>query len=134
MLLTWDCLVLPGQAVRTDSRVGHVAIHCGERRQRRRRPSDLYWVDHQTGDATYLGLFSSSGASGPDGFSGGACGNTLRGTTPTTPETFYCGASDNETPAKAIIISCTLTTTNQPGNQTVSCSNITPGTKGIDLV
>ena len=94
----------------------------------------LYWVDHQTGDATYLGLFSSSGASGPDGFSGGVCGNTLRGTTPTTPETFYCGASDNETPAKAIIISCTLTTTNQPGNQSVSCSNITPGTKGRDLV
>jgi hypothetical protein len=39
LLLTWDCLVLPGQAVRTDSRVGYVAIHCGGRRQRRRRPS-----------------------------------------------------------------------------------------------
>jgi len=93
----------------------------------------LYWVDHETGDATYLGLFSFPGVSGPDGFSGGGCSNTLRGTTPTAPETFYCNATDNETPAKTIIVSCTLTTTNQPGNQSVACSNITPGTKGKDL-
>ena len=52
----------------------------------------LYWVDHKTGDATYLGTFSRSGASGPDGFSGGLCdgARTLGGTTPTAPESFYC--------------------------------------------
>ena len=62
----------------------------------------LYWVDHTTGDATYLGLFYRSGASGPDGFSGGYCdgGSTMVGTTPTKPENYYCGATDNETPAK----------------------------------
>ena len=50
----------------------------------------LYWVDHKTGDATYLGLFYRSGADGPDGFSGGFCdgGSTIGGTTPTSPETF----------------------------------------------
>jgi|GEM_PF-5888855 len=96
----------------------------------------LYWVDHKTGDAAYLGLFGRSGASGPDGFSGGYCdgSNTLRGTTPTAPEHFYCGATDNETPAKPILVSCTLTTTNQPGSESVSCSNITPGTIGKDIL
>ncbi|MGD0774099.1 MAG: hypothetical protein ABSC05_14880 [Candidatus Solibacter sp.] len=76
---------------------------------------------------------SGSGVSGPDGFSGGTCGSTLVGTTPTAPESFYCAATDNETPAKSIIVSCILTTTNQPGNQSVSCTNITPGTQGRDL-
>ncbi len=96
----------------------------------------LYWVDHKTGDATYLGLFSRAGASGLDGFSGGGCdgSGTLVGTTPTAAENFYCGATDNETPAKAVLVSCTLTTTNQPGNQSVTCTNITPGTKGKDLL
>ena len=95
----------------------------------------LYWVDHKTGDASYLGLFYRSGVDGPDGFSGGYCdgGSTIGGTTPTSPETFYCGAVDNEAPAKPIIVSCTLTSTNQPGNQSVSCFNVTPGTKGKDL-
>ena len=96
----------------------------------------LYWVDHKTGDATYLGLFYRSAASGPDGFSGGYCDGayTMGGTTPTAPENYYCGATDNETPAKQILVSCSLTTTNQQGNQSVSCSNITPGTKGKDLL
>jgi hypothetical protein len=99
-------------------------------------PSDwplLYWVDHKTGDASYLGLFGRSAVSGPDGFSGGYCDavNTMGGTTPMAPETFYCGAIDNETPAKPILVACTLTTTNQPGNQSVACSNITPGTSVV---
>ena len=95
----------------------------------------LYWVDHKTGDATYLGLFYQSGASGPDGFGGGGCDGsaTLVGTTPTVPENFFCTATDNETPAKRVLISCVLATTNQPGNESVSCSNITPGTRGKDL-
>jgi hypothetical protein len=96
----------------------------------------LYWVDHKTGDATYLGLFSRAGVSGPDGFSGGACdgSGTLRGTVPTSPESFYCTGTDNETPAKTILVSCLLATTNQTGNQTVTCSNITPGTQGKDIL
>jgi hypothetical protein len=56
------------------------------------------------------------------------------GTTPTDPENYYCGAIDNEAPAKIIIVSCTLTTSNQPWDQSVSCTNLTPGTKGKDLV
>jgi hypothetical protein len=96
----------------------------------------LYWVDHKTGDATYLGLFYQPGASGLDGFAGGGCdgSGTMVGTTPTAPENFFCTATDNEVPAKRVLISCVLTTTNQPGNESVSCSNITPGTKGTDLL
>jgi hypothetical protein len=96
----------------------------------------LYWVDHKTGDATYLGLFSQSGVSGPDGFAGGLCDGsaTLVGTTPTAPENYFCTATDNEVPAKRVLISCVLTTTNQPGNKSVSCTNITPGTTGKDLL
>ncbi|MEO8596166.1 MAG: hypothetical protein ABI759_22800 [Candidatus Solibacter sp.] len=95
----------------------------------------LYWVDHKTGDATYLGLFGKSGASGPDGFDGGLCdgGGTLRGTSPDQPETFYCTTTDHETPSKAVLIRCSLTTTNQTGSNSISCSNITPGTLGRDL-
>jgi hypothetical protein len=96
----------------------------------------LYWVDHKTGDATYLGMFSQAGVSGPDGFAGGICDGsaTLVGTTPTAPENYFCTATDNEVPAKRVLISCVLTTTNQPGNESVSCSNITPGTRGKDLL
>ena len=95
----------------------------------------LYWVDHKTGDASYLGPFYRSAVDGPDGFSGGYCdgGSTIGGTTPISPETFYCGAVDNEASAKPIIVSCTLASTNQPGDQSVACSNLTPGTKGKDL-
>jgi hypothetical protein len=96
----------------------------------------LYWVDRKTGDATYLGRFTQSGASGPDGFASGFCDGsaTLVGTTPTVPENFFCTATDNETPAKTILVSCVLTTTNQTGNQSTSCANITPGTAGKDIL
>ena len=95
----------------------------------------LYWVDHKTGDANYLGLFYQSGASGLDGFASGGCdgSGTLVGTTPTAPVNYYCTAADNETPTKRVIISCVLSTTNQPGSESVSCANITPGTTGKDL-
>jgi hypothetical protein len=123
---------LCGDTLTQNSVTGGLGYHCVV-------PSGwplLYWVDHTTGDATYLGLFYRAGANGPDGFSGGFCdgGSTMVGTTPTKPENYYCGATDNETPAKPIIVSCTLTTTNQPGDQAVSCTNLTPGTKGRDLV
>ena len=96
----------------------------------------LYWVDHRTGDATYLGTFNRQAANGPDGFAGGTCDGayTMGGTTPAMPESFYCTGSDNETPVKSILVSCMLTSTNQPGNQSVSCSNLTPGTQGKDLL
>lgn len=101
-------------------------------------PSDwplLYWVDHKTGDANYLGLFGMASASGPDGFPGGFCnGGSMVGTTPTAAETFYCGVSDNESPAKYVLAKCTLTTTNQPLNQSVNCTNVTPGTKAKDIL
>jgi hypothetical protein len=75
----------------------------------------LYWVDHVTGDANYLGTFYRPGASGADGWAGGPGGGSLVGTTPSAPEHFYNTATDNS--GKTIITSCALTTTNQPGDQ-----------------
>ena len=71
---------LCGDTLTQNSVTGGLGYHCVV-------PSGwplLYWVDHTTGDATYLGLFYRSGASGPDGFSGGFCdgGSTMVGTTP----------------------------------------------------
>jgi hypothetical protein len=96
----------------------------------------LYWIDIETGTANYLGQFTIPSVSGSDGFGGGLCANgvrTLTGATPADPEHFYCTANDNETPARTIVLDCTLNSTNQPGNQTVVCSNLTPGTTGKDL-
>src|ERR1017187_9667027 len=57
----------------------------------------LYWIDHSTGDANYLGLFSIPSQSGLDGFVGGPAPMMLVGTTPTAPEHFYSSALDNGT-------------------------------------
>ena len=74
----------------------------------------LYWVDHVTGDANYLGVWG-------DG--------TLVGTgVPTDPEHYYSAqASGSDTK----VVSCTLTSTNQPGNLTTSCTDINPPGKGL---
>jgi hypothetical protein len=93
----------------------------------------LYWTDHSTGDTNYLGMFSIPSRSGLDGFAGGPAPTMLVGTTPTAPEHFYSSALDNGTPAKNVMVSCTLTSNNQPGNQSVSCSNVTPSSTGKDL-
>jgi len=93
----------------------------------------LYWVERKTASANYLGIMSGGGGSGADGF--GSCyGNgTLAGTTPTAAERYYCASDDNETPAKRILAECTVTTNNQPGNLSISCRNLTPGTQNKDI-
>ena len=92
----------------------------------------LYWVDHATGDATYLGLFGQPGASGADGWAGGICdGGSFLGTTPSAPEHYYCSTVDNA--GKTIVISCTFNSTNQPGNGSAVCVNTTPGSTGKDI-
>jgi hypothetical protein len=84
----------------------------------------LYWVDHATGTANHLGQIST-GLGSPCNIS-----RSLVGTTPTAPEHFYCSAYDGGTPAKMIVYSCELTSTNVTGNQSTTCSAINPS---VDL-
>lgn len=91
----------------------------------------LYWVDHVTGDANYLGLFSIPSQSGVDGWAGGVGGGSFVGTTPEAPEHFYTSAAGNG--GKTVLLSCTLTSTNQPGNQSIACTNLTPESTGKDV-
>jgi hypothetical protein len=93
----------------------------------------LYWVEQKTARANYLGFMSGGSGGGADGF-GNCYGNsTLAGTTPTAPERYYCSADDGETPAKRVIAECTVNTNNQPGNLSISCRNLTPGSQGKDI-
>ncbi len=95
----------------------------------------MYWIDRTTGVSTFLGYFSFPGQSGTNGWSGGFCNNnslTLIGTGPTNPETFYCTASDNS--GVEIIVSCSMTSTNQTGNLSISCTNLTPSSTSTDIV
>lgn len=96
----------------------------------------LYWINHTTGDANYLGFFQVPTVSGPGGgFGGGACtgSRTLSGTTTTADETFYCSLADDSTPTRNVIVSCSLTTTNQTGSLSIACTNITPAAGNKDL-
>ena len=93
----------------------------------------LYFVERKTAAANYLGILAGGGGSGVDAF--GSCyGNgTLGGTTPTAPERFYCGADDHESPSKRVLAECSVLTNNQPGNLSINCRNLTPGSQGKDL-
>lgn len=79
----------------------------------------MYWVDHITGDATYLGLL----------------GQPLVGTTPTAPEHYYSAGClvDGQDPcvSDTKIVSCTMTSNNQPGNLATSCVDVNPTGKGL---
>lgn len=92
-----------------------------------------YWIDHATQDANYLGFFSTGSLAGSDGWGNGNCTGTrtLSGTTPTANESVYCSTSDNS--GKPIILSCAVSSTHQPGNLSVSCTNMTIGTAGKDF-
>lgn len=95
----------------------------------------LYWIGTTTGTSNYLGFFQITQVLGADGF-GGLCSNGFRtfiGTTPTSSEHFYCAQGDGETPAKIVMIDCILNSTNQPGNLSYSCTNLTLGSAGKSL-
>lgn len=96
----------------------------------------LYWISRDSGTANYLGLFQVPAVGGTDGY-GGSCpngGRTFIGTVPSAAEHFYCTQYDNSVPAKTVLIDCVLTTTNQTGNQSVSCTNLTPTSLGKNLL
>jgi len=96
----------------------------------------IYWIDHTTGDANYLGFLGYAGQSGPNGYQNGLCGNastTLAGTGgPTSPEQFYCTGLDLAN--KEIVLSCTLSSNNQPNNIQVTCANLTSSATSSDLL
>jgi hypothetical protein len=94
----------------------------------------MYWINNATGDANYLGLLWVFGQSGADGWQSGGCvaaSTTLIGTGPRDPEKFYCSVNDNA--GNPIILACTLTSTNQPGSLTTSCTNLTKGSLGLHM-
>jgi hypothetical protein len=94
----------------------------------------VYWIDSTTGDANWLGIPFTGNQAPPDGWSNSFCKTpsvTFIGAGPTDPETFYCVSADENN--KAIILMCALTSTNQTGNLSTSCQNLTPGSTGKDL-
>jgi hypothetical protein len=96
--------------------------------------NQIYWIDHVTGDANYLGMLTFPTQGGTDGWSGGGCLNastTLHGNGPLDPEKFYCPTNDNA--GKSSMLTCTLTSTNQPGNLNITCVNLTKGSLGQDM-
>jgi hypothetical protein len=108
---------------------GHLGYHC-------QIPTGnmVYWIDRATGDANYLGLLYSGSAAGNDGWQNQGCNTAstnLVGHGQTNPESFYCGNSDNL--GNPILLGCTLTSTNAPGNLVVSCSNLTSASTGHSI-
>ncbi len=89
----------------------------------------LYWVEQKSARANFLGFMGGNSSGGLDGFATCYGNSTLAGTTPTAPERFYCSADDNETPSKSVIAECTVYTSNQPGDLSIGCRNLTPGTQ-----
>ncbi len=96
----------------------------------------VYWIDHITGDANYLGFLFYSSQSGPNGFQNGLCSNpaswTIAGTGPTDPEQMYCLGQDLSN--NPIVLSCLLSSNNQPNNLGLSCSNMTSSATSSDLL
>ncbi|HTS61563.1 MAG TPA: hypothetical protein VMH28_06040 [Candidatus Acidoferrales bacterium] len=96
--------------------------------------NEAYWIDRATADANYLGLWFYGSKGGPDGWSNDGCAAasvTLLGKGPLDPEQFYCLAGDNS--GHSILLSCTLTSSNQPNDLGINCNNITPGSMGRDF-
>lgn len=95
----------------------------------------VYWIDHTTGVANYLGPAHYPGQGGTNGWQSGYCNNastTLVGTTATAPESLYCTGFDllnNE-----ILVGCTMSSNNTAGNLSFTCANLTPNTKSADLL
>ena len=95
----------------------------------------IYWIDRVTGTANYLGLQFAGGQSGPDGWQTQGCNAasvTFVGKGPLDPEQFYCTGGD--TANNTIILGCTLSSTNQPNDLDVTCTNLTRASLGQDLL
>ena len=96
----------------------------------------VYWIDHASGDAHYLGFLSYSGQGGSTGFQSGLCNNpstTLAGTGgPTGAESLYCTGLDLT--GKEVVLACKVTSNNESNNLQVTCSNLTPSSTSSDLL
>ena len=96
----------------------------------------VYWVDHVTGDAHYLGYLSYGGKTGANGFQAGLCNNSSTTLTaaggPTAPENLYCTGLDLA--GNEVVLGCTLASNNEPGNLQVTCANLTPASTSSDLL
>jgi len=95
----------------------------------------VYWIDHTTGVASYLGAAQYAAQSGPNGWQSGYCNNastTLLGTSSTAPEAIYCTGTDNS--GNEIVLSCSMSSNNTAGNLSFSCTNLTPAANSSDLL
>jgi hypothetical protein len=115
---------------------GHTGYHCATRYD----GSDwMYFVDRLTGETVPLGKYTTCGNdsacyNGADGWSqhSGVLTDSITLVDNGTNETFLTGTADNA--GKSVLIRCTLDSTNEPGNLTILCTNMTPGSQGKDLV
>jgi len=96
----------------------------------------VYWIDHTTGDANYLGFLSYSATTGANGYHNGFCGNastTLVGTGgPSGSEQLYCLGTDLSN--NQVVLSCIVSSNNQPHNLQMTCSNLTSSATVSDLL
>lgn len=96
----------------------------------------VYWLDTVTGDANWLGHLTGGSHANPDGWShtsptASVTFFSLTGVS-TDPEHFYLPGNDNNGNGVAII-GCTLSSSNQPGDLTISgCANLTPASTNKD--
>ncbi len=100
-------------------------------------PSNLpmvYWISATDATANYLGFFMIGSSGGADGWDNNGCANdsiTLRRSANTNQELYNCVILDHS--GRQVVLSCTLSSTNAPGNLSLSCSNLTLGSGGKDL-
>ena len=94
----------------------------------------VYFIDHTTADAAFLGMYTFPSQAGADGWDGNGClnaSNTIHGTTPTAPLFFYCPTSDHS--GHSIMLKCTLVSSYTTGDFFPTCVNETLGSAGKDM-
>jgi len=96
--------------------------------------SQVYFIDGTTGDATWLGILGAASPGGADGWTegSGAASPALTSLSPTGAVTYYTiGAQANG--SSPMVVRCTVTTSNQPGDWSPTCASMTPISTGKDI-
>jgi hypothetical protein len=96
--------------------------------------AQVYFFDNATGDANWLGVLGAPSPGGIDGWAGAGCGAspTITSSSPTGPVSYFCvGTQSNG--INPVVVKCTVTTTNQPGNWNPACVSLTPISAGKDI-